>query len=46
MITVVDTNILLDIFLPDKKYAEESGRLLKSVFFLATEVFIDLISPD
>jgi predicted nucleic acid-binding protein len=32
MITSVDTNVLLDIFLPDKKYAEESGRLLKSAY--------------
>jgi predicted nucleic acid-binding protein len=32
MITAVDTNVLLDIFLPDKKYAEESGRLLKTAY--------------
>jgi len=32
MITAVDTNVLLDIFLPDKKYAEESGRLLKAAY--------------
>ncbi len=32
MITAVDTNVLLDIFLPDKKHAEESGRLLKSAY--------------
>ncbi len=28
----VDTNILLDIFLPDKKFVEESQRLLKLAY--------------
>ena len=32
MITAVDTNILLDVFLPDKKFSESSSRLLKIAF--------------
>ena len=32
MITAVDTNILLDIFLPDKKFMESSANLLKTAF--------------
>jgi predicted nucleic-acid-binding protein len=26
MITAVDTNVLLDVFLPDERFAEESKR--------------------
>jgi len=29
MITAVDTKVLLDVFLPDERFAEESKRLLK-----------------
>jgi predicted nucleic acid-binding protein len=32
MITIIDTNILLDIFLPDEKFARESTRLLKLAY--------------
>jgi predicted nucleic acid-binding protein len=32
MITAVDTNILLDIFFPDKTFASESARLLKIAY--------------
>ena len=32
MITAVDTNILLDIFFPDKKFAPESAELLKKAY--------------
>jgi predicted nucleic acid-binding protein len=32
MITAVDTNILLDIFLPDKKFSSPSALLLKQAF--------------
>jgi len=32
MITAVDTNILLDIFLPDKEFAVNSTLLLKKAF--------------
>ena len=32
MITAVDTNILLDVFLPDDKFAPESAKLLKSAY--------------
>jgi hypothetical protein len=32
MITGVDTNVLLDVFLPDERFAEESKRLLKLAY--------------
>jgi len=32
MITAVDTNILLDVFLPDKKFASGSSKLLKLAY--------------
>jgi predicted nucleic acid-binding protein len=32
MISAVDTNILLDVFLPDKLFAEQSARLLKIAY--------------
>ncbi len=32
MITAVDTNILLDVFLPDKKFASNSAELLKLAY--------------
>ena len=32
MISAVDTNILLDVFLPDKRFAEQSARLLKLAY--------------
>ena len=38
MISAIDTNILLDIFLPDKRYAAESAKLLKISFKRAREV--------
>ena len=32
MITAIDTNILLDVFFPDKKLAMESAKLLKKAY--------------
>jgi len=32
MISAVDTNVLLDVFLPDKRFAEQSARLLKLAY--------------
>ena len=32
MITAVDTNILLDVFLPDNTFADRSARLLKTAY--------------
>ena len=32
MITAVDTNILLDVFFPDRKFAIESAKLLKKAY--------------
>jgi len=32
MITAVDTNILLDVFLPDEKFAPDSSKLLKLAY--------------
>lgn len=32
MITAVDTNILLDVFLPDERFAADSAKLLKLAY--------------
>ena len=32
MITAIDTNILLDIFLPNERFAAESAKLLKLAY--------------
>jgi predicted nucleic acid-binding protein len=32
MISAVDTNVLLDVFLPDKRFAEQSAGLLKVAY--------------
>lgn len=32
MITTIDTNILLDVFLPDERFAPESAKLLKLAY--------------
>ena len=32
MISAVDTNVLLDVFLPDKLFAEQSAKLLKIAY--------------
>jgi predicted nucleic acid-binding protein len=32
MITAVDTDVLLDVFLPDERFAQESKRLLKLAY--------------
>jgi len=50
MITAVDTNILLDIFLPDKKFAVNSTLLLKKAFdqgalIISEVVYAELVPP-
>jgi len=50
MITAVDTNVLLDVFLPDERFAEESKRLLKIAYdegaLLICEVVYAELAPQ
>jgi predicted nucleic acid-binding protein len=46
MITAVDTNVLLDIFLPDKKFAPESGRLLKLAYNEGALLICDIVYAE
>lgn len=50
MITVVDTNILLDVFLPNDKYVKSSARLLKSAYdsgaLVINEIIYSELSPQ
>ncbi len=46
MITAVDTNVLLDVFSPDKKFAEESARLLKLAFNEGALVICDIVYAE
>ncbi len=43
MITAVDTNILLDVFLPDKKFASDSSKLLKLAYDEGALVICDIV---
>lgn len=48
MITAVDTNVLLDIFFPDKKFAIESAKFLKKAYnegalIICTIVYAELV---
>jgi predicted nucleic acid-binding protein len=43
MITAVDTNILLDLFLPDKKFAEGSAKLLKLAYDQGALTISDIV---
>jgi len=46
MITAVDTNVLLDIFFPDKKFAAESARLLKLAFNEGALIICDIVYAE
>jgi predicted nucleic acid-binding protein len=46
MITAVDTNVLLDIFLPDERYAEGSVRLLKKAYDEGALIICDVVYAE
>jgi len=46
MITAVDTNILLDIFLPDKKYADRSLALLRQAYDEGALVICEIVYAE
>ena len=46
MITAVDTNILLDIFLPDKNFAPKSARLLKIAYDEGALIICDIVYAE
>jgi len=46
MITAVDTNILLDVFLPDNKFAPESAKLLKSAYDDGAIIICDIVYAE
>jgi len=46
MITAVDTNILLDIFFPDKTFASESARLLKIAYDEGALIVCDIVYAE
>ena len=46
MITAVDTNILLDVFLPDKKFASGSSELLKLAYDEGALVICDIVYAE
>ena len=46
MISAVDTNILLDIFLPDEHYSEGSRRLLKQVYDQGALIICDVVYAE
>ena len=45
MISAVDTNILLDVFLPDKRFAEQSAMLLKVAYDEGALIICDIVYP-
>ena len=46
MITAVDTNILLDIFFPDKKFASDSSKLLRLAYDEGALVICDIVYAE
>ena len=46
MITAVDTNILLDVFLPDKKFAAVSSKLLKIAYNEGALIICDIVYAE
>ena len=46
MITAVDTNILLDVFLPDEKFASNSAELLKLAYDEGALMICDIVYAE
>lgn len=46
MVTVIDTNILLDIFLPDPVYGESSLKLLEKMYQQGSLVICDIVYSE
>ena len=46
MISAIDTNILLDVFLPDKRFADESSRLLKVAYDQGALIICDVVYAE
>lgn len=46
MITAVDTNILLDVFLPDKRFASNSMKLLKFAYDEGALMICDIVYAE
>jgi predicted nucleic acid-binding protein len=46
MITAVDTNILLDVFLPDKNFVEPSSNRLKIAFNQGGLIICDIVYAE
>lgn len=46
MISVIDTNILLDIFLPDPVHGESSLKLLETVYHQGSMVICDIVYSE
>ena len=46
MITAVDTNILLDVFLPDEKFASGSSELLKLAYDEGALIICDIVYAE
>ena len=46
MITAVDTNILLDVFLPDKNFVVDSSKLLKSAYDEGALIICDIVYAE
>ena len=46
MITLIDTNILLDVFLPDPEFGERSLNSLETVFHEGSIIINDIIYAE
>ena len=46
MITAVDTNVLLDVFLPDERFVEASSRRLKKAYDEGAVVICDIVYAE
>jgi len=46
MISAIDTNILLDVFLPDKMFAEQSARLLKLAYDEGALIICEIVYAE
>jgi len=46
MITAIDTNVLLDVFLPDKKYIDRSAALLRQAYDEGALVICEVVYSE